>query len=203
MIRYFFLSSLTIQLILNIIQLPFRLKIHFLCWESSRAVDVDVAVNIFRTLFSSDNWLLNKFLSNLNDIISILNIVFCEFYLRISNKEDNLRELIISLCATSMLTLACRVAIATAFSISMHDPAVLKAARRAGLSKWDLEVLPTFFYSKKEDVNNEECSICLGQFDLGEMLISLPCDKKHSFHAACIRQWLERQNSCPLCQKMV
>ncbi|KAJ1435276.1 hypothetical protein B484DRAFT_319053, partial [Ochromonadaceae sp. CCMP2298] len=75
--------------------------------------------------------------------------------------------------------------------------------RRRGLSKFDLDNLPSFVFSCCEDVNNADCCICLGNFELGEMLTSLPCDKKHSFHGGCIRQWLERQNSCPLCQKMV
>ena len=139
--------------------------------------------------------------------------------------------------------------------------------------------LPISYLNKKEmldknivrdleltEVHNEDCSICLSSFDIGEMLITLPCDKKskrrrlsapqntmsrttdertnarrlsnaqslngendsmigrtsrlnstesvgttdtiktkrgHSFHAACIREWLKRQNSCPLCQKLV
>jgi hypothetical protein len=85
----------------------------------------------------------------------------------------------------------------------MHDPQVLSEARRRGVSKYDLEKLSTFVFSKPEDCNNSDCSICLCDFDMGEMLTCLPCDKKHSFHSACIRQWLQRQNSCPLCQKMV
>ena len=72
-----------------------------------------------------------------------------------------------------------------------------------GLSKIDLETLPTFVYTCREEVVNSDCSICLGGFEMGEMLLSLPCDKKHSFHAQCIRQWLTRQNSCPLCQRLV
>jgi hypothetical protein len=85
----------------------------------------------------------------------------------------------------------------------MHDPHVLREARRRGLSRLDLDVLPTFFFCRRGEVNNPDCSICLGTFEMGEMLISLPCDQKHSFHAVCIRQWLQRQNSCPLCQKLV
>jgi hypothetical protein len=85
----------------------------------------------------------------------------------------------------------------------MHDPDVLRDARRRGLSKWDIDTLPSFVFSCCEDVNNADCCICLGTFELGEMLTCLPCDEKHSFHGGCIRQWLERQNSCPLCQRMV
>ena len=79
---------------------------------------------------------------------------------------------------------------------------VLAEARKRGLSRWDIEGLPTFVFTNLEEVNNGDCSICLSPFDLGDMLISLPCDSKHSFHAHCIRQWLTRQNSCPLCQRL-
>lgn len=213
-----------LQLLLNIIQLPFRLQINSLCWDSSRVVEVDEAINFMRTMLQSDAWILNRSIGIVFDGFNILMLVLCECYLwssagssssntssiindSSSNMEtstpDLLRIQIISLCATSLLTILIRILVATVFGLSMHDPEVLSNARRRGLSKWDLDVLPSFVYSSTEDVNNADCCICLGCFELGEMLTCLPCDKKHSFHAGCIRSWLERQNSCPLCQKMV
>ena len=85
----------------------------------------------------------------------------------------------------------------------MHDPQILSDARKRGLSKYDIEILPTFVYCRNEEINNCDCPICLCSFDIGDMLISLPCNHKHSFHAGCIRQWLQRMNSCPLCNKMI
>lgn len=227
--------NLLLQVLLNLIQLPCRLRIHYLCWESSRAVEVDAAINALRTMLRSDSWMINKFLGHILDFLAIFNLIVTEIFLWISwtikdggnststsmrlnastlNTENSLqppmaepidvvRELVVSLCATNLLTFVCRVAVATSFSLSMHDPQVLVEARRRGLSKLDLEVLPTFVYASKEEVNNHDCPICLGGFSIGEMLISLPCDNKHSFHASCIREWLQRQNSCPLCQKLV
>ena len=32
------------------------------------------------------------------------------------------------------------------------------------------------------------------------MVTSLPCDKRHYFHSACIEQWSETNNDCPLCK---
>ena len=29
----------------------------------------------------------------------------------------------------------------------------------------------------------------------------MPCHIKHIFHGNCIRDWLNRQNSCPLCKQ--
>jgi hypothetical protein len=154
-------------------------------------------------MLASDAWIFNRTLGIVLDGLALTMLLVCEWFLWTSSATDALRPQVVSLCATSLLTLLIRVLVATVFGLSMHDPEVLSNARRRGLSKWDLEVLPSFVYSSTEDVNNADCCICLGCFELGEMLTCLPCDKKHSFHAGCIRSWLERQNSCPLCQKMV
>jgi len=194
---------LLLQFVLNMVQLPVRLNIHYRCWESSRAIEVDGAVNALRSMVQCDSWVFNRAIGRIQDIMAVLTVIFAEIYLLSSNSQDKLRSLVISICATNVLTFIVRLVVVTAFTVSMHDPQVLSDARRRGLSRWDTETLPTFVYSKIDDVNNCDCSICLGKFDMGEMLISLPCDRKHSFHALCIRQWLQRQNSCPLCQKLV
>jgi hypothetical protein len=196
-------TIVVLQLLLNFMQLPFRLRINSLCWDSSRVVEVDEAINFIRTMLHSDAWIYNRTLGLALDALGLGMLVMCELYLWTMPASDPLRPQIVSLCATSLLTLLIRVLVATLFGMSMHDPEVLSNARRRGLSKWDLDVLPSFVYSSCEDVNNADCCICLGCFELGEMLTCLPCDAKHSFHAGCIRTWLERQNSCPLCQKMV
>jgi len=190
------------QLCLNLLILPSRIRLHMSCWESSRSVEVETANNILRHMVQGDTWLLNRLLGRMLAVVSILTLVCGDAYLFLTPQDDPLRIVVVSLCSTNLLAFVARVILATAFSLSMHDPQVLADARRRGLSKWDLEVLPTFFFSHIREITNQDCSICLSTFDIGEMLISLPCDKKHNFHAACIRQWLERQNSCPLCQKV-
>lgn len=202
-LEYLLYFTLVVQLIINLIQLPLRLNIHLQCWESSRVIEVDLAVDLIRTMLLSDVWLWNIILGNTLDVMALVQCLVSEVYLWLTPSDAPLRDLIISLCSTHIMNVVLRITVATVFSLSMHDPRVLSEARRRGLSKWDLDVLPTFVFSSLEEVNNNSCSICLGNFSMGEMLISLPCDKKHSFHASCIRQWLERQNSCPLCQRMV
>jgi hypothetical protein len=196
-------AMLIIQLILNLFQLPLRISLHLKCWESSRTVEVDAAINLIRTMIQSDAWLLNRALGRVLDLLTVITLVGGEIYLCCSPLEDPLQPLVVSLCSTNLLAMFVRFLMSTVFALSMHDPQVLSDARRRGLSKWDLEVLPAFVFTTLKEVTNPECSICLASFDAGEMLISLPCDNKHSFHALCIRQWLERQNSCPLCQKLV
>jgi len=47
------------------------------------------------------------------------------------------------------------------------------------------------------------CSICLDRFVSGDDVWILPCDERHIFHDSCIKSWLRKNNSCPLCQKNV
>jgi Ring finger domain len=64
-----------------------------------------------------------------------------------------------------------------------------------GLKKEDLERLPTYDFSPKYNLKN--CSICLGNFKLGEILCILPC--MHIFHEDCIKNWLSRKKKCSVC----
>jgi hypothetical protein len=196
-------SSTAIQLLINLAQLPHRLKIHYQCWECSRAVEVDVAIEVIRNLLHSDAWILNRTLTDIMDIAMVFSLCLCEVGFWSLSKSDPLFPLLVSIASTNILSVCCRVAVSMALAISNHNPQVLNDARQRGLSKWDLQTLPTFVFTHLDEVMNCECAICLNAFDKGEMLITLPCDNKHSFHASCIRQWLQRQNACPLCQKMV
>jgi hypothetical protein len=177
---------LIVQFLLNLMQFPFRIKLHYRSWESSRAADVETAVTHLRNMVQSDSWLFNRVLGRFQDFITFVSIIVYEVFLWTTSTDDPLRYLVNSLLATNVLALIVRIFSITAFSISMHDPTVLAEARKRGLSRWDIEGLPTFVFTNLDEVNNGDCSICLSSFDLGDMLISLPCDSKHSFHANCI-----------------
>jgi len=46
--------------------------------------------------------------------------------------------------------------------------------------------------------NGPECSICLGEYEKGDELVSLtPC--RHVFHEECISAWTNQNTRCPLC----
>ena len=47
------------------------------------------------------------------------------------------------------------------------------------------------------------CPICMADFQPSEPIVALPCDEKHYFHANCIKAWLEKNNTCPLCKKEI
>jgi Ring finger domain len=41
------------------------------------------------------------------------------------------------------------------------------------------------------------CSICLGEYEEGEILVCLPC--KHVYHEDCVSSWCNNHIRCPLC----
>ncbi|GMI54673.1 hypothetical protein ScalyP_jg4814 [Parmales sp. scaly parma] len=47
----------------------------------------------------------------------------------------------------------------------------------------------------------QSCSICLEPFEEEERCTKMPCS--HVFHGECLRSWLSRQNSCPVCRKEI
>jgi len=48
-----------------------------------------------------------------------------------------------------------------------------------------------------QHVPDGTCSICLNDIDEGEKIGDLAC--RHAFHLMCLKDWLRRKNSCPLC----
>lgn len=56
---------------------------------------------------------------------------------------------------------------------------------------------PTWLAADADD----SCSICLERMCEGEEALQLSC--QHAFHAACLRPWLARSGSCPLCKHAV
>lgn len=71
-----------------------------------------------------------------------------------------------------------------------------------GLTSGELLRLGSFSYdcsSLKSPLEIDDCKICLCPFDPGELCRRIPyCT--HFFHETCIDQWLEKNNSCPLCR---
>jgi len=46
----------------------------------------------------------------------------------------------------------------------------------------------------------EYCSICLNSFQLEELVSTLPCSRRHTFHTYCLQQWFVNSVKCPLCR---
>nr|XP_019011436.1 uncharacterized protein I206_03536 [Kwoniella pini CBS 10737]OCF50217.1 hypothetical protein I206_03536 [Kwoniella pini CBS 10737] len=51
-------------------------------------------------------------------------------------------------------------------------------------------------------IEGQQCPICLVDFEPGDDLRVLPCEREHAYHQSCIDPWLlEVSSSCPLCRK--
>lgn len=44
------------------------------------------------------------------------------------------------------------------------------------------------------------CAICLSDLIEGDLVSTLPCNMKHSFHTFCLENWFEKNSSCPICR---
>lgn len=59
--------------------------------------------------------------------------------------------------------------------------------------------IPVCLKTKKYNHSDTtSCSICLVDFQQGDRIGDLPC--KHSFHVACLKEWIQQKNHCPLCK---
>ena len=65
-----------------------------------------------------------------------------------------------------------------------------------------IDLLPNtkFTQGNKENFSeeNKSCTICMCPYELDEEYLILPCF--HRFHSECIKEWLNRKNTCPNCK---
>ena len=53
-------------------------------------------------------------------------------------------------------------------------------------------------YNKDEILTS--CAICLENFIKGDVISTLPCSKRHTFHSYCLEEWFYSNILCPLCR---
>lgn len=75
--------------------------------------------------------------------------------------------------------------------------------KNRGMEEKEIKALPVKTYNSKTKVYTEDhegpgCRVCLSSFKSGDKLCTLPC--KHDYHAACVKEWLKRNASCPICR---
>lgn len=83
---------------------------------------------------------------------------------------------------------------------SLKDPAVSEAKPNPrGAVQKDIDKLGQEIFEKadEESQDEQECAVCLSNFEDGDTLRRLPCG--HHYHKDCIDDWLLRRKVCPLC----
>ena len=61
-----------------------------------------------------------------------------------------------------------------------------------------MSLLPSSEIKEKNEGENNNCIICLNDFEIGDNVTSLPC--LHVYHTDCIKSWLKSKNHCPICK---
>jgi len=45
-----------------------------------------------------------------------------------------------------------------------------------------------------------QCAVCRDELEVGVQVQVMPCSGKHVYHPDCLKPWLEKHNSCPVCR---
>ena len=96
--------------------------------------------------------------------------------------------------------------------LSVEDPelaAALKLSMQVDITSMDFDIQQveqTIDFNEihsyqLETYKDEECPICMLDFEIGDEVITLQCF--HTFHAVCIGDWAQRDKRCPVDMKEV
>ncbi|XP_038979420.1 E3 ubiquitin-protein ligase CIP8-like [Phoenix dactylifera] len=118
----------------------------------------------------------------------------------VSFVASNLDAKIRQLCERRLLRFASQPAVEREDIPFVHDYYLGEEGGFGGVParKSFIESLGWSLYGRGEGVREEECVICLEDFDAGAEVSMTPCS--HSFHRRCITQWLEKSHLCPICR---
>jgi hypothetical protein len=64
---------------------------------------------------------------------------------------------------------------------------------------WPVDDVSDIDLKKKDRETIDECPICLEEYDIENPKLLTKCG--HDFHLACILEWMERSEACPVCDK--
>ena len=78
------------------------------------------------------------------------------------------------------------------------DESVRVGGSRAAASAVSVEALR--YRKPRDDEVGMKCSICFDCYATDEVVVAMPCSASHVFHERCVKEWLARDDSCPLCR---
>eukprot|EP01130_Rhizamoeba_saxonica_P013525 TRINITY_DN5781_c0_g1_i2.p1 TRINITY_DN5781_c0_g1~~TRINITY_DN5781_c0_g1_i2.p1 ORF type:complete len:440 (+),score=100.75 TRINITY_DN5781_c0_g1_i2:394-1713(+) len=55
------------------------------------------------------------------------------------------------------------------------------------------------YQANNETIKEEQCMVCLCEWEEGDILKRLNCGNGHCYHSDCIDTWLKRRKTCPIC----
>ncbi len=78
------------------------------------------------------------------------------------------------------------------------EESVRVGGSRAAASAVSVEALR--YRKPRDDEVGMKCSICFDCYATDEVVVAMPCSASHVFHERCVKEWLARDDSCPLCR---
>jgi len=90
--------------------------------------------------------------------------------------------------------------------VDENGPAAMSYFSAIGATEVEINRLPRRTLGANDDLlsrpgvggQQQQCSICLEQFQVGETVRTIPCF--HTFHSSCIDPWLATKSECPICK---
>jgi Ring finger domain len=73
-----------------------------------------------------------------------------------------------------------------------------RGASEESISRLPLHTIRSSELQSRSESHANSCSVCLGQFQEGETVRTLPC--LHQFHQDCVDRWLVQKATCPVCK---
>jgi len=210
---------LFLQVAVLTLQIPLRMEVQRALFRVSTARDTADATNRFRTILASSVWKTNRNFGRISFFLEICGLglllykgMFFPSFMNGTNvdgdgdQEKTFTELetqIISINASNFLVFLMRGALLVSllYFVQVSIPA---RSQRRGLSEGTIKRLRRITYqSSSAEDSLTQCAVCLEGYEDGDFLMVLPCDIRHNFHSMCIEPWLQRMNTCPLCQRGV
>ncbi|CAD8076062.1 unnamed protein product [Paramecium sonneborni] len=86
---------------------------------------------------------------------------------------------------------------------SLYDWIKNYCQKRKDRRRIDDSLKESMFSLQEKAEGDNECAICMNEYEEKDKIAVLPCSNKHQFHSSCIRMWLEVNTKCPLCRSDV
>ena len=93
------------------------------------------------------------------------------------------------------------------FDSEISDDRMLEIAMRESLDHYKTqEKKPNIKlciegYNVTDDMKDEQCTICISNYELGEKITKIKCN--HNFHTYCISEWVKYKSECPVCRQLI
>lgn len=198
------------------IKIPFKILNPFNLFSIGNRKKIQLPMIIYK------NWHLFKTVLHLFKIIStiftyFISFIFCLIYSEHKYRIDKEKYLLIHLLLIDFYEFysgfrVCYFLIKILINIFLMPIYISAIVLGYIEDKFNVKLnnlVNTKFYTGRSSIKNpngrvsemeEYCSICLNSFQLQELVSTLPCSRRHTFHTICLEKWFLTTVTCPLCR---